>query len=241
MIKAQLAFIWFKKHREPKLDMLTLLNNYCMVFNFTDLNENSIFDALKVTDQYQLNSAVIAVEQAFDKCDTLTDFLLKSLRWFDNITDARLNRDAEQFSWLYDNKQNQEKGALWYEASGSEMYFHISNEFYPSSFLDEDNHFEDSIKKMAEYAKANGVEEIICSSWLNQFPKFLSYFPSSWTESATFCNDVIDGELGIWGQFIDHNYQVNERTYIELKEKEDIPFYMTTCKIKTNELLEYYK
>jgi len=194
MIKAQLTFIWFKRLREEILDMESLLSKYCMVFNFTDLNLNNILDTVKIEDHKMYNFIIKEVEDNYCMAHSLHDFLAMNYALFEDITESRLDKDVDQFNWLYNNEENKAKGSLWYSAA-PEMYFHISNEHYPNSFLDKDNHFENDIKKMAEYAKANNVEEIVCSSWLNQFPKFLSYFPESWAASATTCEDVINGEL----------------------------------------------
>lgn len=88
----------------------------------------------------------------------------------------------------------------------SAISLHIRNNSMPHSPFDDLPSCFRSLRQLGETASGNEpfeITEVICGSWLNDLPVFLSLFPPSYLESLEVSPPDSKGGFGWWGQLID--------------------------------------
>lgn len=73
------------------------------------------------------------------------------------------------------------------------------------------------------------AEMVIGSSWLYNLDAYKRLFPAEYGQSAKEADRVYYTGRGLWGQFLDHEWQVNERTAATFLQRVEVATNMQQC------------
>lgn len=231
MIEVQLYCIALRKNSEPKLPITELVNEYCIIINFTDFNDNTMFDIARCNDKQQWEEIVTTIDSIYTHDINPTTFVEKTLPLFENHLSQRVARDMAQLEELYCNERRREASTLLYnaESEGEYMFFHVDNAFYPESFLSYPDIFKIHMKSMVLAAEKAGKKGIRGDTWLNHFTPWLKLFPKEWRNTNEPEPTWFNAHLGLWGQFISPDLTVNKSVVRKLKKENRIPYKRKIC------------
>ncbi len=241
MVELQLYFVALKKNREPQLSMTKLVNEYCIIMNFTDFNENSMFDVVKCSEVDKWKTVVDAFDGVYTQGIDPEHFVTEALTILNPYLCKRVEADLENLDWLYCNESRREATSLFYNVNSEDeyMYFHVENSFYPESFLSYPELFKKHLLMMVLDAEKAGKKGIEGTTWLNYFTPWLKLFPKEWRLSDLPDCEYLDTHLGLWGQFISPDFTVNKSVVRKFKKMQDFPYQMRTCRATIDEFKNF--
>lgn len=118
------------------------------------------------------------------------------------------------------------------------VMFHIGNNRYPRSFMEQPQWLADDLIAMASAASAAGFDALFTISWLNDNPRWLGAFPASWTAHRGPAFEV-GPHLGSWGQLLTGRLTVSRQVAARLREHWRLPYQMRTAWAPISEIVAY--
>jgi len=157
--------------------------------------------------------------------------------------DARCERDFLDNSVL----ANYKCGSLKHDPAPfaddpKSISFHIANAIRPHSIFENPDYLRGCFYVLCQAVKTQwGVENLVCGSWLNSYPKWLSYFPNEWLENMSEPNENAGWHFGFWGQFISARGTFNAKYGRILRETGRFPWYPRTSRCTVESMLNKLK
>jgi hypothetical protein len=130
-------------------------------------------------------------------------------------------------------------GFFTYDYSSAErsVTLHLANACPPRSPFAEPSARAAELGRLLDEAASRDPAplRVICSSWLNSFPPFQTFFPPAWTSSASPPSPLAY-HYGWWGQFIDRTGGFHRRNGAHLRQTGQFPYPCVRCTCSVSEL-----
>jgi hypothetical protein len=212
-----------------KIPFSEAINNFTIIQEFTDFNTGDLFGVVDAANVEWLD--IISGFSIYTDTNQLVSVLLP-------FTYKRVAINIEYFNKMYNNEWSKNHSCIFQIEKGDEVEIHLHNNFYPESFLEYS--LERDIKVMLENLKPN-IKTITCTSWLNDLGRFYKMFPSSWKASETWYDYIKKPGLGIFGQFINKNYEINSNVVDYYIRNRKLKYLMKNCTCSVKDLKYMYK
>ena len=103
--------------------------------------------------------------------------------------------------------------------------FHISNALAPRSILDDPKHIPSCFLELMERSEAEyGYDMLHTSTWLNDHPAWLAFFPQEWHDNLGPRSETIHGNFGFWGQVVNARGTFNEKAGRHLRKHGELRY-----------------
>lgn len=114
-----------------------------------------------------------------------------------------LDRSAGSLS--YEEKPKVEGHPTW-------CVFHIANALSPRSIFADETHLPKCfLTLMEQSADRCGYDTLYTTTWLNAYPKWLTYFPEEWLANMGEPFQQVLANLGFWGQILNGRKTFNAK------------------------------
>ena len=121
-----------------------------------------------------------------------------------------------------------------FDVDGERLQLHFTNTFDPDSPFRHPQALHHGLARLLERARTRHpkVSKVVCGTWLNSLPPFLSLFPSAWRTSAETAPPA--GHGGWWGQFTDRTGNLHRGNAEHLRRTGSFrhPFLRCSCTLK---------
>ena len=228
MIRVQLEFAR-DISKQLLMPFSDAINDFTMIQEFTDFNTSNLFGWVDRQDSSWIN-----VLQTFRIENSNEGIISDMLPLIQN----RITKNLKEFEGMYKEKWSRDNSCIGLNLQGTNAEMHVHNNFYPESFLDFS--LERDIKKMLSTLPVH-IETISCCTWLNDVPRFYKHFPESYKKSETWYDHYREPGLGIFGQFINKNYEANMKTIGYYVENRKLKYLMKNCVCSVKDLKAFYE
>jgi hypothetical protein len=226
-IDIQLEFA-FDKSAELSMPLDKVITNYTMIQDLTDFNKCNIFDGVNCEDKDWL--AFVKQFNSLDKAGMV--------ELINQVLEKRIVIDLPNFNASYNNKSEQENSCISLHPKDTGILeLHVYNNFYPRSFV-ELSLRRDIINMLKDIP--SDIEYIYMSSWLNQLPIWKKYFPNGYLVESNVYKTVEHPSIGLFGQFITHDYKVARSTVNYYKKHRKVRYDLQDCYVSVKSLKDMY-
>ncbi len=238
-MKLQLHFAWNWMQAHPDETLEDILDKRIDLCRKTDPDPDHCDTAkidLKRPAYINLRNELVRIMQETrdnDNADTFEERGFKLVK----PTLAQFAKKTHGSNTKFDNYQC---GSLRYDIPTNDapetVTFHIGNAIAPKSIFYEKQYLADCfICLMNQTEEKWGANTLKTSTWLNELPKWLEYFPEEWMLNRSDPNPDIQWHYGFWGQFITARGTFNHKYGRILRETGKMPFLprQASCSFKS--------
>jgi hypothetical protein len=225
IVKLKLWYLWKRLHAYPAETLGFVLRERVDIYRKTDLNPEGMNPKTLHFEDPRWRVLEKALEALWEETkDDAERFESEGFQIFYPTLEARCERDFLERPYVLDYKS----GSLTYDDpqanAPQRVSIHIANARSPGSIFEPVAYLADCLHRVMEGAEREfGAKELQTSTWLNNHPRFLSYFPSCWRDRLSRESEDVRWNFSWWGQFLTARGTFNAKAGEQLRRTGKFP------------------